>query len=297
MVSGDLTVYANTIAHKLTSENGLLKSIHCLDKNNNEELIFQSKVCILSAGALASPHLILSSQLEKLNPAGHIVGRYLMRHLNTIIFGIFPGVADKENRFHKEIAILDYYLGHETVEYPKNKIGSLQQVPTPPSGLVEHEAPKPLGKFAGKAVKLLTGLLAIAEDQPQYSNLIRVDNDKRSTYKMGTPYVSHEYTERDHAAMKVLIREAKKIMKKSGALVNYVHKILTFSHAAGTIRMGNDPKTSPLDVNCNFRGIDNFYVVDACFMPTSAAVNPSLTISANALRVGEHLVKKYSHEV
>jgi len=107
---------------------------------------------------------------------------------------------------------------------------------------------------------------------------------------MAAPQVSHEYTDRDQAAIKVLIGQAKKIMKKSGALSNYVHHIRTFSHTVGTVRMGNDETNAPLDHNCKFRGVDNLYVVDGSFMPTSAAVNPSLTISANALRVADHIL-------
>ncbi|MEZ4746543.1 MAG: GMC oxidoreductase [Calditrichia bacterium] len=76
-------------------------------------------------------------------------------------------------------------------------------------------------------------------------------------------------------------------MRGTGAWAHYIHQIRTFSHACGTVRCGENPKTAPLDRDCRFRGIDNLIVMDASFMPTAAAVNPSLTISANALRVGE----------
>src|SRR5438132_1070284 len=61
------------------------------------------------------------------------------------------------------------------------------------------------------------------------------------------------------------------------------------AHQNGTIRFGRDPKTSALDVNCKAHELDNLYVVDASFFPSSAAVNPALTVVANALRVGDHL--------
>ena len=61
------------------------------------------------------------------------------------------------------------------------------------------------------------------------------------------------------------------------------------AHQNGTIRFGRDPRTSALDVNCQAHEVDNLYVVDGSFFPSSAAVNPALTIIANALRVGEHL--------
>lgn len=108
---------------------------------------------------------------------------------------------------------------------------------------------------------------------------------------MPQPVIRHTYSARDKAAVGALVRPAKKILSRAGAVAHYVHPIRTFSHAVGTVRMGNDPKTSALDAFCRFRGIENLFVVDGSFMPTSAALNPSLTISANALRVGEHIAR------
>ena len=62
------------------------------------------------------------------------------------------------------------------------------------------------------------------------------------------------------------------------------------AHQVGTIRFGNDPKTSALNADCRAHDVDNLYVVDGSFFVSSGAVNPALTIMANALRVGEHLV-------
>jgi choline dehydrogenase-like flavoprotein len=62
------------------------------------------------------------------------------------------------------------------------------------------------------------------------------------------------------------------------------------AHQNGTTRFGEDPTTSVLDVNCRLHDVDNVYVVDAGFFVSSSAVNPTLTIIANALRVADHLV-------
>src|SRR5262249_49122379 len=64
------------------------------------------------------------------------------------------------------------------------------------------------------------------------------------------------------------------------------------AHQNGTIRFGDDPTTSALDRNCRAHEVDNLYVVDASFFPSSAAVNPALTIMANALRIGDHLKQR-----
>lgn len=291
LIKRGMTLKTNTVVTQLKASGGGIQEVVCVAKDTGERLIFKSRYVVLSAGALASPQLLLASGLQASNPGGQVVGRYLMRHANAIIFGIFPGRADKENRFHKQLAILDYYFGHQDVKKPTGKLGSLQQMPTPPMSLVQNEIPGPVGKLLSRGVTLLSGLLAIAEDQPQYSNYIAIDPAQKDVYGLPRAVISHHYTERDLAALGALVKAAKKILHKSGALMHYVHHIRTFSHAVGTVRMGSDPATSALDENCQFRGINNLFVVDGSFMPTSAALNPSLTISANALRVGEFISK------
>lgn len=285
-----LSIRANTVVTRLHAEKGRIQRVECMDKTSGERLQFEANLVVLSAGALASPQLLLASGLQDRNPGGQVIGRYLMRHANAIIFGIFPGKADKEDRFHKQLAILDYYFGQSGNTF--GKLGSLQQMPTPPKGLVQNAVPGVLGKLLSQGVSLLTGLLAIAEDQPQFSNLITIDPDKKDAFGLPQAVVSHQYTERDLSALGILAGAAKKILSQSGALTHYVHHIRTFSHAVGTVRMGADPTRSALDENCRFRGIENLFVVDGSFMPTSAALNPSLTISANALRVGEWIANR-----
>ena len=65
------------------------------------------------------------------------------------------------------------------------------------------------------------------------------------------------------------------------------------AHQNGTIRFGKDPRTSALDPTCEAHELDNLYVVDGSFFPSSGAVNPALTIIANALRVGDHLLERF----
>jgi choline dehydrogenase-like flavoprotein len=64
------------------------------------------------------------------------------------------------------------------------------------------------------------------------------------------------------------------------------------AHQAGTMRFGTDPASSVLDTNCKAHELDNLYVTDASFFPSIGAVNPTLTIIANALRVAEHLKQR-----
>jgi choline dehydrogenase-like flavoprotein len=101
--------------------------------------------------------------------------------------------------------------------------------------------------------------------------------------------ITHRYDPRDLAARRVLVDAARRILRRAGAPLQFVQPINTFSHAVGTVRMGDDPARSPLDAWGAFRGIDNLYVADGSVFPRSGAVNPSLTIAANALRTGERV--------
>ena len=287
-----MVLKANHLVYKINREKTRVTSVSVYDSINEKNHQFESEIIILSAGALASPQLVLSSGLQEVHSSPDLIGRYLMRHVNGIVFGIFPSVADKEYRFHKQLAILDFYLGHPNHDDLGKKLGSLQQMPTPPGSLIRNAVPGMFGKLISKAVPLITGFLAIAEDQPQYENRIYVDRTKTSKQGLAQAIITHEYSARDHEAFNVLAGEAKKIMRKAGAITNYTHRIKTFSHAVGTMRMGDDPKKSVLDRNCRFNGLDNLYVLDGSFMPSSAALNPSLTISANALRVADYLSKR-----
>ncbi len=291
LIKRGLKLLPNTVVTRIHTENSRVSSVECCLRNSHESKRFRARIVILSAGALASPHLLLASRLDRFNPGGRNIGRFLMRHVNAIVFGIFPGRADKENTFHKQLGIHDYYFGHPSVENPQGKLGSMQQVQTPPAGLVKNELPGPLGKLLSPAVGLLTGLLVIAEDQPQFRNHLSINWDNKDKFGLHELLITHRYTSRDLGAIGALKSKAKKILRKAGAFSHYVHNIRTFSHAVGTVRMGTDPETSVLDQFCNFRGIGNLHVVDGSFMPTSAGLNPSLTISANALRVGKHLAE------
>ena len=81
-------------------------------------------------------------------------------------------------------------------------------------------------------------------------------------------------------AGETLVRVARRVLRRAGAVGWYRHKVHTFSHGVGTARMGTDPAASVLDPDCRFRGLENLTITDASVFPTSAGVNPSLTITA-----------------
>jgi choline dehydrogenase-like flavoprotein len=283
-----LKLKANTVVVRLIRDGDRIVSVHCVDRTTGVFTHYSADVIILAAGTLATPHLLLASNLERVNPASETVGRYLLRHRNAVVIGVFRKPPNAMGLFDKQLAFHDFYFGHPDGGAPSGKLGGIQQL-TPPVDLVRAYLPAPLRFPAGIVVARSSGLLVLAEDQPQFTN--RVVIEPRAVGRFGLPrlHIHHRYSERDEAAAAVLIREARRILKAAGALVTLIKPIETFSHAVGTVRMGIDERTSPLDGDGRYRGLANLYVTDGSALPTSAAVNPSLTIAANALRVGTRI--------
>jgi choline dehydrogenase-like flavoprotein len=285
LLTGGLDLRPRTVAVRLEQHAGRVTGVVCFDLTRGAWVTYRASAYVLAAGALATPHLLLASGLERLNPAGHAVGRYLLRHVNAIVFGVFPRPLEGHDRFHKQLAFFGHYLGAGDGG-PEGRRGLLQQLHSPPRGLVRAHLPGPLGALGCAVVPRMTGLLAIAEDQPRAENRITLDHSVRDRYGLPRALVLHTYSERDRAARAALVRTAGRLLRRAGAVAHYVHRIDTFSHAVGTVRMGADAATAPLDADGRFRGVANLFVADGSALPSAAAVNPALTIGANALRVG-----------
>lgn len=133
-----------------------------------------------------------------------------------------------------------------------------------------------------------------SEDLPRPDNRVAVDRHGRISLHLHEPAVNFE-------AHRQLMVKLKSLLTKLDYLPHlfphnlYMGKeipIAGVAHQCGTIRFGRDPASSALDLNCKAHELDNLYVVDGSFFVSSSAVNPSLTIMANALRVADHLLER-----
>ena len=291
LIEAGLVLRPRTVVTRLVHENGRVVAAEAFDKEREEPVEFRARWFVLAAGALATPHLLLHSGLHEYNPAGRFVGRYLMRHTNAIVFGLFPSLPGRLDTYHKQLGIHDFYFGHPAGKGPSGKLGGIQQIHSPPISLVQAHLPPVVGAMVSPLARRMTGLLVMAEDQPAPENFVRLDPSKRDPYGVPRLIVHHRYSRRDLAACKTLAREARRVLRRAGAWFWYTHKIRTFSHAVGTVRMGNDPVTAPVAPDGHFRGVENLTISDGSVFPTAGGVNPSLTIAANALRMGTTLAE------
>ena len=292
LIEAGLTLAVNTAAIRLEHEGGRITGVLCASRTTREQVRYRGRLVAVAAGALSTPRLLLGSGLDRLNPAGDAIGRYLMRHCNAVVMGLFPSRPAPHGEFHKQIGITDFYFGHPSIDRPSGRLGCFQQFATPEPALVRDYLPLGLGALIAPIVSRTTGFIVMAEDRPQAENRVALAPAPATPLGLPAATVTHRYDARDIAAREALVRQARRVLRRAGALKTYAHPIRTFSHAVGTVRLGTDERTAPLDVWGAFRGLSNLFVTDGSALPRAAGVNPSLTISANALRTGRHIVER-----
>jgi len=291
LIAQGLVLRPRTVAVRLRVAGRRVRAIDCIDHETGRRSSVEARYFVLAGGTLASPHLVLASGLDRGNPARSAIGRYLTRHHNVIVAGLFPRLIDPDRQFHKQVGIHDFYFGDPGAG-PPGKLGGIQQLPTPPPELVKAHLPPGLGQIVSPLLGNVTGLLTMTEDQPCEENGVVADPARSDRFGLPQLVVSHRPSRRDVQASAALVRHARRVLREAGAVVTRLQTIRTFSHAVGTLRAGDDERTAPVDREGRFRGTDNLYVADASVFPTAGGVNPSLTIAALALRLGERLAAR-----
>jgi len=284
-----LTILTDVLVEKLNEKNGKVSSLDCIEKKTQRKIKLEADAFVVSAGAIHSPALLLRSGLERY-PSHKVIGRFLMRHTNGFLSYVFPFLTQSGEIFHKQLCITDFYEDFRSSGGFSG--GSIQDNCMPSAEVISHFAPKGLKTIAGALSKRIQGLLIIAEDEAQESNQVFLARDLDS-YGLPIIQIQHQYSKKDLERRDFVVKCARKILKTAGGVVSNLFEVDTFSHAVGTVRFGNDPTTSVLDRDCRFHGIDNLFVSDASFMPSSAGLNPSLTIVANSLRVGYRIAERF----
>lgn len=250
--------------------------------------VFDAPIVIVAAGAVNSAVLLLKSANDKhpnglANKSGQ-VGRNFMKHQNAAMLGI----STKKNPtvFQKTLAITDFYFGEADYKYP---MGCIQLMGKSNKEMLASSAPfftpdAVLEEMAEHAVDWwFTG-----EDLPDPDNRVQwLDGNIHLDYKVNNTEGFDRLLDRWMDILKRIDSDGS--FFRHGVYLRKTIPLSGIAHQCGTVRFGHDPATSVLDVNCKAHEIDNLYVVDGSFFPSSGAVNPSLTIIANAIRVGEYL--------
>ncbi len=286
----NLTLMRNCYVERLETDTAgkTVTQVHV--NNQGKPQVFSGNVVIVSCGAINSAALLLRSASEQhpdgLANSSGVVGRHYMCHNNTAFMAI--SLEPNPTRFQKTLGLSDFYWSADDWKYP---LGLIQMLGKSDAEMLRADAPpltptKVLEEMATHSIDFwLT-----TEDLPDPDNRVTVD-------KEGKIHLS--YTPNNTKSHDKLIEKLKGMLKEIGCKEKlipqnvYLKKkipIAGVAHQNGTIRFGTDPKTSALDIHCKTHDLDNLYVVDGSFFCSASAVNPALTIIANALRVGDHLL-------
>ena len=281
------------VVRLMTSASG--KEVKAVEaKIGEQSFLFSANIIVVSCGAINSAALLLRSANEK-HPKGlanssDLVGRNLMKQLMTVLVQLTN--TPNSGFFQRTRYINDFYWGDEDFSYPmghiQNSGGILQDVifsESPP--LLSITAKLMPGFGLKQLAKRSIGWWLQTEDLPRPKNRVRIQDSKL--------YV--DYTANNTEAHDRLIYRWIDVLNsidgtKQGIYPRGETPIQVVAHQSGTCRFGEDPKTSVLNLNCQTHDIDNLYVVDSSFFPSISATSPGLTVIANALRVGEHLIER-----
>jgi choline dehydrogenase-like flavoprotein len=242
-------------------------------------------VVVVSCGAANSAALLLRSEVAN---SSDQVGRNYMAHINSGVIAISQ--APNPTKFQKTLGINDYYWGAPDSDLP---LGHIQMLGKSDRNILRAGAPwfAP-GMALDYMAKHAIDFWLTTEDLPHPGN--RVTVDRNGDIHLAKTYYNLEPHRRLLGKLKELLgpMQCHATAIPRWSVLDQQIPLAGIAHNCGTVRFGNDPAESVLDVDCKAHDLDNLYVVDTSFFPSSSAVNPALTAMANALRVGDHLIER-----
>ncbi len=257
-----------------------------------QSFFIRARHVILAAGGLHSPVLLQKSGIG--NQSGQL-GRNLMRHFVDLY--ALKVDSDPENPRSKEIGFNDFYETQEIVLGTVQSFGRL-----PPTTVILDGLQRDLFLDGQHLLEFLIRLFrpvlnlvvqrvtagrlvmaSIMGDDPQLEN--------RVWWEDGKICIAYKISPQDLKRISIMRKKLKSIFRPFSLMfISTAEKNKMLAHVCGTCRMGTDPQTSVVDLSNRVHGIDNLYIVDSSFFPTSGGTNPALTIAANSLRVADILI-------
>lgn len=257
-----------------TGEGGIITVIHA--EIDGEAHRIAARTVVLAAGAIQSAALLLASNVANRSDQ---VGRNYMNHNASAILGIDPRYHN-DSVYQKTFGVNDYYLSDGAGGLPLGNIQLLGRV----TGDILNGQVKSVPRFALDWVsRHAIDFYAISEDLPNPESRVLLDGATIRLHWQRSNMRPHRR----------LVRAFSRKLRQAGfpIVLNRLFNSAVPSHQCGTVRIGTDPAHAPLRPDCRAWDHPNLYVVDAGCLPTSAAVNPALTVAALGLRAAETIVK------
>jgi len=296
----NVTLLTNALVSRLETTSSGREVTGVVVRREGGDETFTGDIVVVAAGAINSAALLLRSKSDRhpngLANSSDVVGRHYMGHVNSVLLAISK--CPNPTIFQKTLGLNDFYFGAPDWEYPMGHIsfvGKLDGV------TLSAGAPAIAPGFTLEIMaKHSLDFWLTTEDLPRPENQVRLDRDGGIvlSYEPNNLEAHKRLREKLQGLMKQQTRcdvhghDCHQGLFSRNLYVGQRIPLAGVAHQCGTVRFGDDPKTSALDVNCRAHDVDNLYVVDGSFFVSSAAVNPALTIMANALRVGDHLKER-----
>lgn len=237
---------------------------------------------VLAAGAVQSAALLLASA-DARNPRGLAngsdqVGRNFMNHNCSAVLALHP-LRKNRSVYQKTLMINDFYLTGGPNGEPLGDVQLLGKI----SGTILAAASPLPGALARWIAARSVDLYAMSEDLP--------NPESRVTLRDGS--IRLDWKRSNWEAHLALVAKLRSLLRKAGypVVLSRPFDRRTPSHQCGTARMGDDPGASVVDSYCRSHDHPNLFITDASVLPTSAAVNPALTVAALALRAARHITE------
>lgn len=279
----NVALWTGARALRLTTDPSGRRVTGVVVRRRGEVVHVTGDTVVLAAGAVNSTALLLGSATDRhpygLANSSGLVGRNYMAHLSTMMEAFHPFEVNP-TRFQKTVAINDFYQAGPGRPFPLGHIQSQGRAHAP----IVKAVMRGLPMWAADAwVRRGLDWLAMTEDLP--------DPDNRVTLT-ASGQVRLDYRQNNVAAHRRLVRETTQLLREAGYWLVLRHRFKheNTTHQCGTMVFGDDPRTSVLDPFCRAHDLENLFVTDASFFPSSAAVNPGLTVVAQTLRVADHLL-------
>jgi choline dehydrogenase-like flavoprotein len=297
----NVTLLTNALVERVTSSPSGREATGVVAKVNGVRTEFSADVVVLSCGAINSAALLLRSANDRhphgLANSSGVVGRHYMGHTNSVQMALSK--CPNPTVFQKTLSVNDYYFGDAEFPFP---MGHILFVGKLDAQTLRAGAPRVTPNWTLELMaRHSLDFWLTSEDLPDPDNRVTLDS------KGGIVLSYKPNNEEGHIR---LVAKLKQLIKATTRCTVHGHgcheglfarslwvgqriPLAGVAHQVGTVRFGTDPRTSALDPGCKAHDLDNLYVVDGSFFVSSGAVNPALTIMANALRVGDRLLDRF----
>lgn len=300
LASGNLQIVPNAIVRELTVDKatGRVNGAHFIERHTRRDMHVKARVVVLAAGSLESTRLLLNSGLA--NSSG-VLGRYLFdQYYGTTAFALVPEAVGRVRQgkplpgFGNGIIAPFRNVTTREKNFIRRYVINLNAGANPSPDVLASYGLELDEKMADYAGAICQGGL-MGEVLPRYENHVRINKDVKDIYGIPVLHVSCVYTDNERH----LHQDAQDSMADLFQAAGF--QLLTKSvnhrepgqsvHELGTCRMGSSPKTSVLNQWNQSHDLPNLLVVDGSAFVTGGWQNPTLTISAIAMRAAEHLAE------